>query len=405
MKRTFLILVLIILGAVPLSGTINAAQGVSLSQDPPSGVPQTSEQAANTSQQSQASQSQSSTQTSTTSSSISALGSVEPNSIALLQFHISGATSRVYVTLGDYVKAGEVLADLKSDDAWNTYNQAVLALESAQIAMSDLKEPATAEELAVAKANITSAQAAYSSAANSTSDAQLENAQLQYDQAQAQLTALQDARAHMGGTDEQIALQDAQIGAASFNAEIARLQLEELQKPNSSSLWSASIRIKQAQLELEQLQQGPTQDELNSAQIAIDRAQANLLAAETALQKVQLVAPISGYVTAVNISANQAVSTDTVAIEISDMSALHMTVPINELDVARVQEGEDASIKLDALTDLAIPGKIEHVGWLSETSSDGIVTYDVQVVLNTTDARVRIGMTGEVTIETGSTNS
>lgn len=405
MKPIVLILLLSILGAVPLSGAIHASEGVLISQDPPSAQSQTSGQTENSSQQAQASQSQTSTQTTTASSSISALGSVEPNSVASLQFEISGTTNGVYVTLGDYVKAGEVLADLKSDDAWNTYNQAVLAVESVQIAMNDLKEPATVAELAVAKANITSAQAAYSSAANSTSEAQLANAQLQYDQAQAQLAALQDARAHMGGTDEQIALQDAQIGAASFNAEIARLQLEEMQKPNSSALWSASIRIKQAQLELDQLQQGPTQDELNSAQIAIDRAQANLSDAETALQKVQLVAPISGYVTAVNVSTNQAVSTGTVAVEISDLSALHMTVPINELDVDRIQEGEDASIKLDALTDLTIPGKIEHVGWLSETSSDGIVTYDVQVVLNTTDARVRIGMTGEVTIETGSTNS
>lgn len=405
MKRIFLILLLVMLGAVPLSGAINASQGALTNQDPPSDVPQSSGQSANSSQHSQSNQSETSTETATASSSISALGSVEPNIVASLQFQMSGTTSGVYVTLGDYVKAGEVLADLKSDDAWNTYNQAVLALESAQIAMSDLKEPATAEELAVAKANITSAQAAYSSVANSTSDAQLANAQLQYDQAQSQLAALKDARAHMGGTDEQIALQDAQIGAASFNAEIARLQLEEMQKPNSSALWSASIRIKQAQLELEQLQQGPTQDELDSAQITIDRAQASLLDAETALQKVQLVAPISGYVTAVNISVNQMVSTDTVAIEISDLSALHMTVPINELDVDRIQEGEDATIQLDALTDFTIHGKIEHVGWLSETSTDGIVTYDVQVGLNTSDARVRIGMTGEVTIETGSTNS
>ncbi len=61
--------------------------------------------------------------------------------------------------------------------------------------------------------------------------------------------------------------------------------------------------------------------------------------------------------------------------------------------------------RLDALPDLDIPGQVEHVGWISATSSDGIVTYDVQVVVNTDDAQVRIGMTGEVTIETGSTNS
>ena len=96
---------------------------------------------------------------------------------------------------------------------------------------------------------------------------------------------------------------------------------------------------------------------------------------------------------------------ETIAIEISDLSLLRMTVPVNELDIDQISEGMDAIISLDALPDLDIPGQVEHIGWISATSSDGIVTYDVQVVVNTDDAQVRIGMTGEVTIETGSTNS
>ncbi len=137
----------------------------------------------------------------------------------------------------------------------------------------------------------------------------------------------------------------------------------------------------------------------------VDRAQTAVMSAQTALEQIQLVTPISGYVTAVNISSDEATAPGTAAIVVSDSSSLHMTVPINELDIGKISEGMDAAISLDALPDLAIPGKVEHVGWLSTTSSDGIVTYDVQVVLNTTDPRVRIGMTGQVTIETGSTNS
>jgi multidrug resistance efflux pump len=110
-------------------------------------------------------------------------------------------------------------------------------------------------------------------------------------------------------------------------------------------------------------------------------------------------------VTAVNITAGDNVTSGTMALEISDLSLLRMTVAINELDIDLVTEGLPATIQLDALTEVEIPGTVEHVGWIAGTSDDGIVTYAVQVVLNTDDTRVRLGMTGEVTIETGSTTS
>jgi hypothetical protein len=77
-------------------------------------------------------------------------------------------------------------------------------------------------------------------------------------------------------------------------------------------------------------------------------------------------------------------------------------VPINELDIVKVKAGANAQIKIGAISDLTLNGKVENIGWLSTTSSDGIVTYDVQVTFETQDDRVRVGMTGEVTIETES---
>lgn len=47
----------------------------------------------------------------TTASSISALGSVEANRVATLQFQSAGTVQGVYVQIGDYAQAGEVLAD------------------------------------------------------------------------------------------------------------------------------------------------------------------------------------------------------------------------------------------------------------------------------------------------------
>ena len=389
-RKKSLGILIIMLVALPLIAVSTQVAGQSVPDVTPTVSPLT-EQAA-----------PAATQTPTSTSEISALGSVEATSVMELYFQTSGTVNGIYAQVGDYVQAGEVLADLDASSAWNTYNQAVLNLESAQISMDELLAPPTDAELAVAEANIASAQASYSSAANSTTDDQIAQLQLKYQQAQDQLTALQTARANMSGTEEEISLQEAKIGAQSFNVEIARLQLEEAQTPNSSSLWSASVRIQQAQLQLEELQAGASQTEIDNAQLTIDRAQANVEDAQTALLKTQLVTPITGYVTAVNITAGDSVNTSTAVIEISDTSTLQMTVPVNELDIKKIAVGQNAVIELDALSSTEIQGTVDNVGWLSSTSSDGIVTYDVRVVLNTDDSRVRIGMTGEVTIITGS---
>ncbi|MBX3086098.1 MAG: biotin/lipoyl-binding protein, partial [Anaerolineae bacterium] len=262
-------------------------------------------------------------------SGISALGSVEAATVVSTHFQTSGTVQNVYVQLGDYVQAGEVIADLDGTDLWNTYHQAVLNVEKAQLTLDALYEPPTEDELKSAKAKIASAQANYSSIANSVSSADVQSAQLSYDQAQQRLDGLKQARANMGGTDNEIALQDAKIGEASFNAEIARLQLVAKQTPNSASLWQASVSIQQAQLNLAKLQAGPTQAEIDNAQISLQMAQANLTDAQTALRHIQLFAPRAGTITAVNISARDSVAMSVAAIEISDLTQLRITVPIN----------------------------------------------------------------------------
>ncbi len=336
-----------------------------------------------------------------TTSTISALGSVEAKSVTELYFQTSGTVNGVYVDVGDTVNAGDVIADLDATDAWTTYQKAQLSLQSAELSLTALEEPATADEIAVAKANITSAQAAYSSIANGSSDT-VTQLQLKVQQAQDQLTALQTARANMNGSEDEITLEEAKIGAQTFNLEIAQLQLQAAQTPASSSLWSASIKIQQAENSLAQLEAGPSDSDIQSAQLKIKTAQQAVTDAQNAVLKTQLIAPVSGYVTAINVAAGDSASSASAAIEISDTSAYQMTVPVNELDVKKIAVGDSAVIDLDALSGVTIQGTVTNIGWISSTSSDGIVTYDVTVQLNTDDSRVRLGMTGQVEIESES---
>ncbi len=170
-----------------------------------------------------------------TSTTISALGTIEANEVADVSFMVSGEVAEILVNVGDSVNAGDLLAWLDGMDAQVNYDTARLNLERARINLDELYEPPDESTLRVADANIASAQAAYSDAANTVSSADVESAQLRYQQALNTYNAEAAARANMNGTEEEIALQDAAVGAASFELEIARLQLEELQNPDSSS--------------------------------------------------------------------------------------------------------------------------------------------------------------------------
>lgn len=332
-----------------------------------------------------------------TVSSIAVLGSVEENQTASLSFQTSGTVAEVLVQPGDYVEAGTVLARLDDSDAQMSYRQAALSLENAQINLDNLLEPPSDSEIESAQLNITSAQAAYTDAANSSSDTQIQQQQIRYQQAVDGYNLAVQVRANMSGTDEQLALQDAAVGQASVNAEIARLQLESLQTPDQTNLGSAGIRIQIAQLQYDQLMAGSDASQVANAQLAVEIAQANLDSASNTLRQLEIISPIAGVIADVNIEVGSTASPSSAAITMTDLSQLWLTAPIHELDLDEVTEGMTATIVLDALPDETFDATIEQIAWIG-TESSGIVQYSARFALHSDDERIRPGMTGEATI-------
>ncbi len=330
-------------------------------------------------------------------SSIAVLGSVEAARSADLSFRTSGTVSEVYVQAGDYVEAGTVLARLDTTDAEVALRQAQLSLESAQINLQNLLEPPTETEIEQAQLSIASAQEAYSSAAGSDNESELIQLQLRYEQAVEAYDLAVQVRANMNADAAATALQDAAVGQASFNVEIARLNLEAAQSTDNSSLWAASIRIQIAQLQYDQLMAGSDAAQVSSAELSVAIAESNLASAEETLRRLEIISPIAGVITAVNIEAGSAASSGTAAITMTDLAQLYLTASIHELDLDQVSEGMTADIILDALPDETFTATIEQIAWIG-TQSDGITQYTARFALQTADLRIRPGMTGEATI-------
>lgn len=330
---------------------------------------------------------------------VNAIGNIRAEATARLNFPQPGRIAEVLAQPDQFVTTGTVLARLASENEQIALERAQLTLTLAQLEKDDLMQPPDEGDLAIAQANLDSAWGAYLGIQNSISTEDIQRAQLRYEQAQAAQQAAIDARQRLsyGLPDEQYQLLDAQVGQASFDTEIARLQLEALQNANQGRLGAAYARVIQAQRDLERAQAGPTQAQIDQADLAIAQAQADVAQAQQALDRMAITAPFDGVVSQVNIEVGELSTAAFAAIELADVTPLRLTVQVDEIDIRRIQEGMPAAVRLDALPGVTLRAVIERIA-LVGSNNNGIISYDVEVRLDESDPRVRVGMTAEASV-------
>lgn len=74
-----------------------------------------------------------------------------------------------------------------------------------------------------------------------------------------------------------------------------------------------------------------------------------------------------------------------------------VTVSLNEVDIAYVKIGQKVSITFDAVNDLNLYGVVSEMDAVGTVSS-GVVNYDVKIVLDNDDEKVKAGMSANVEI-------
>jgi len=159
---------------------------------------------------------------------------------------------------------------------------------------------------------------------------------------------------------------------------------------------------------------------VTAASMGVTSANLNLNSASTALKQAQdtadkrtVTAPVGGLITALTAtngqsltgggssSASAAGSGSTGAVEISDLGTLRARVQVNEVDLVKIKLGQKATVIFDALPNDAASGTVSAIA-PTGTSTQGVVTYDVDITLDTIDARLRPNMscTVDIVVET-----
>jgi multidrug efflux pump subunit AcrA (membrane-fusion protein) len=167
-----------------------------------------------------------------------------------------------------------------------------------------------------------------------------------------------------------------------------------------SELELAQANLSKAERDYEVLKNGPDPDLVGVAEARVSNAEDQILAAEKALESVELRAPFEGVVSEINVRASEWVAPGQPVMILADLSHMKVeTTDLNEIDVAQIDIGDPATVTFDALADVVVSGTISRIS-VKPRAGTG-VNYTVVVELDEIPERLRWGMTAfvDITVE------
>lgn len=153
---------------------------------------------------------------------------------------------------------------------------------------------------------------------------------------------------------------------------------------------------------------------VSAAQRSLASAQANLDQANAKAASRTVTAPSSGSIVEFNAKVGATVTggmimgeSDTSGgkqcMQIADLSKMKVTVQVGEKDIAKIAVGQSANVTYPAFPDIVSQGTVTAIASVANSDSNnggGSVTFNVDILIEAPDARLKPGMTAEVSVVT-----
>lgn len=337
-------------------------------------------------------------------------GHIVPADDLYLSFPVRGKVAEILVENGDPVKAGDVLIRLGDREQAEAALVAARAeLTAAQQAYDDfvrLADFSHAEAWIAylnAQAARAEAQAAWDALDLDAIDDRIDEAQAEVNDKREALNDAQDEFDKYADLDENNASRkkakdELDKAEDEYNAAVRTLEATRRERDLPRATLDQAIAAEaEARRDFENTLSGPDAEQLALLEGRLESAQAQVTAAEAALQNYELIAPFDGTVVEVNVSEGQMVGPETWAVLIADFSRWYVeTSDLTELEVVKISEGQRASIVPDALPEVEITGTVEEIGQ-GFYIQGGDISYKVRLRIDALPPSLRWGMTVEIT--------
>ena len=207
-------------------------------------------------------------------------------------------------------------------------------------------------------------------------------------------------------------------------------ELDNAVPRRSDAVAAAQEDLKNAQATLAAAQAAPTLDadgattptDATANASAVSSAQRNLASAQATLDQANakatertVKAPSSGSIVELNAKVGATVTGGMVmgegdtsggkqCMQIADLSKMKVTVQVGEKDIAKIAVGQSANVTYPAFPDIVSQGTVTAIASVanSDAANGGgsSVTFNVDILIEAPDSRLKPGMTAEVSVVT-----
>ncbi|MGE5389954.1 MAG: HlyD family secretion protein [Deltaproteobacteria bacterium] len=294
----------------------------------------------------------------TKSTSLKASGTIEATAIEL-NARNSGIIYRLPVEEGQYIKAGQLVAELSREDLLAQREKAAMTLQYYEAQLKDLQSGPRSQEVNEAKISVESAR-----------------------------DALNKAETNLTRTKQ---LKD--------NNAISADELENAQLARDN----AARQLDVASNALSLLQEGTRTQTIAAAAANVESARAALKVAESSVSDLQVYSPHAGTIISKNFEPGEYVPAAATLATMADLSDLWIKVYIPTDDLPRIKLGEKVSITVSG-SDRAYQGEIINIASKGEYTPKMIqtqkeranVVFAVKIKLNYKGGELKPGMPADV---------
>ncbi len=165
-----------------------------------------------------------------------------------------------------------------------------------------------------------------------------------------------------------------------------------------NTITSSKYSIAEKTESLAKLIKGADTLDIQSAELSLKQKQNALLDAREKLSNYYIRAPFSGTVAKLNFQKGDSVSNGATVVTFITPKQFAQ-ISLNEVDVAKIKVGQKATLTFDAVDGLTMTGVVSEVDTVG-TVTQGVVTYNVKIVFDTEDSRIKPGMSVSTAIIT-----
>src|SRR5436305_246078 len=308
-------------------------------------------------------------------STVTASGEVRPIRFVNLTSEVQGRIVEINVNPGDHVTTGQPLVRV---DPTQLESSAEAQAAQTQAALSDVQNARSA--VLSAETNVQQAQAALAASEAQLAQARqaVNTAQTSVDREQVNLATAQRELKRATDLIESGVASRLEYDTAQDRVKQARVSLNTAQaqlKSAEIAVEESKARVNQQREAVKSAQNGvvQTQNSVHSSESRANQQQALLRGQSSQRYKATTLSPLTGVVVDIPARVRQytlASNSTTSLMTIADMTTINVEVKLHETEIAQVEEGQTAKVKVDALGEREIEGTVVQKNPLAVSRSD-----------------------------------